>query len=805
MKKFIPVLMIVSMIVSFAFAQDPSMLIYNGELSSDYYSWTWNFVQEPESVAEMGYTPGNSALRWSTYTQDGWQGIFLGRNESNVDLSSIWSTDSVYFKLRAPLGLNAEDANLKVVLYDSRNGDWSNCVYYELTNFHDLDDGNWHQFAIALSEFIDHPDVSGDPIDPTDIHALSFEYFYTGVASEFYIDKVWIGNPVVSVNMVIFNGQSLSDNLGFYAWGFNNNDLTISEGEGYTPGTHAIVWESSNWSWQGMEFWCDLNNAGVYLLQDYSTCWDSDSLRIKINAPAGINNLSLRFIDWNDYSATKILDDVEWDGEWQLLNIPLNSFTLDEGFDISTVYWLKIEAAEENLTIPERVLITDIWTGDPSVNVDFIAPPAPSYINTDISAPYFNLIAPENIDTESGETYNIYYSRNLITDLGNENVLVLAMNVPEGEVATHWIYYPLEDGGVSYYYAVTCTDAAGNTSETFFASESSYTNTGKARAVVNYGEPDGFLLDGYFEDWDGIMPFNVDPANNPVVEGEITDYLDYSLDCYLAIDNDFLYIGFDVYDDLYTWSETNTVDWWNDESIEFFIGFYEIMGAVSHHSGWQRGAEPDYRIVFRPDTMQIDAWPNEAYFEAGSDNYYFESGGPSDYYIEAKIPLTAFAALGDDSLFVPEEGIAIPFEIQATDADIQNTESVARIQFGNNSTDNPWHSNPDIWTFTWIGMPAYLSVEDENPDMISEYRLKNNYPNPFNPSTTIEYVIPKAGLVELTIYNSLGQKVKTLVNKRQPAGSYTLNYNASDLASGVYFYKIKTKNFTQAKKMLLIK
>jgi len=778
--------------VSVVWGQSPSILFYNGELTSDYYLWTWGFTKEPGEVEYMGYTPGTSAIKWEPYDQGGYQGIFIGRNTDNVDLSSIWETDSVYFMLRAPNGLDPQDPNLLIGLYDSRSSDWNYMVYYELTDFHVLDDGQWHRFSIALKDFVPYL----NPIDKTDINAISFEYFDTGISSEFYIDKVWIGKPVVPVNLVLFNGQAVVPGVSFEAWGFDNNNLVIAEGEGYEEGSHAIVWETSNWDWQGMGF--------SFLPQDFSTCWETDSFHIKIKAPAGINDLAIVFYDENDNSARKVLDDISWDGTWKLIDIALKDFTQSEDFDPSTVYYISIEA--NDATIPERLLLTDIWTGHPSIKLDFVPPPAPSNIIADLSQPYVNLIAPEDIESETDETYTIYFSSEPITDLNDEDVYVLASGVKEGEVVAHNLYYPLKDSEVSYYYAATCTDAAGNTSESFYATETPFTNIGKARAIIHYGAPPQFNLDGYFDEWEGIMPFKIHPDRSLVVEGEVTDSIDYSLSCYLAMDNEYLYIAFDVFDDVFSWTPENTVDWWNDESIEFFIGFYPVKGAVSHHTNWQRGAEPDYRIVFRPDTMQIDAWPNVRLYPNGSETYFFESGGTSDYYIEAKIPLRDFAELGNDSLFVPQEnvGIMMPIEIQANDADIQNGGTVARIQFGVNSPDSPWHGAPDNWTITWLGLPSFVGIEKESKNRV-DFHLSNNYPNPFNPVTYIHYSIPYSGKVELNVYNSLGQKVRTIVNKYQTAGEYTFPFDASGLASGIYFYELKMRDHTLTKKMILLK
>jgi hypothetical protein len=85
------------------------------------------------------------------------------------------------------------------------------------------------------------------------------------------------------------------------------------------------------------------------------------------------------------------------------------------------------------------------------------------------------------------------------------------------------------------------------------------------------------------------------------------------------------------------------------------------------------------------------------------------------------------------------------------------------------------------------------------------FSLSQNYPNPFNPSTEIQYSIPKSGLVTLRVYNMLGQEIVTLVNQKQQAGSYTVNFDASKLASGVYLYRIQTGDFSLTKKMTLLK
>jgi|CZKP01.1.fsa_nt_gi hypothetical protein len=87
----------------------------------------------------------------------------------------------------------------------------------------------------------------------------------------------------------------------------------------------------------------------------------------------------------------------------------------------------------------------------------------------------------------------------------------------------------------------------------------------------------------------------------------------------------------------------------------------------------------------------------------------------------------------------------------------------------------------------------------------TQYKLNQNFPNPFNPSTIISYDIPKSGIVSLKIFNVLGQLVRTLVNQTQTAGTHQVTFNASSLSTGVYFYSLSVDNFTQVKKMMLIK
>jgi len=98
------------------------------------------------------------------------------------------------------------------------------------------------------------------------------------------------------------------------------------------------------------------------------------------------------------------------------------------------------------------------------------------------------------------------------------------------------------------------------------------------------------------------------------------------------------------------------------------------------------------------------------------------------------------------------------------------------------------------------------TTEIQNYDSVpTKYSLEQNYPNPFNPATTINYELPQFSDVTLKVYDILGNEVATLVNQSQHAGKYQVRFDGSRLASGTYIYTIRTNNYTQTKKMLLIK
>ena len=176
---------------------------------------------------------------------------------------------------------------------------------------------------------------------------------------------------------------------------------------------------------------------------------------------------------------------------------------------------------------------------------------------------------------------------------------------------------------------------------------------------------------------------------------------------------------------------------------------------------------PDFPVVDLTDFMQ--------YVDTIGENTLFISGG--------------FNASLFDGIF-PE---IISFRLVSDDLGIDTL-----INANITITDSVFYAE---WKFRTGNI-----TDVENIDGVpSEFSLSQNYPNPFNPSTTIDFSVVERGIVTLKVYNLLGQEVALLVNEEKTAGHYNVQFNASQLASGMYVYRLQTENFTSTKKMILMK
>ena len=129
------------------------------------------------------------------------------------------------------------------------------------------------------------------------------------------------------------------------------------------------------------------------------------------------------------------------------------------------------------------------------------------------------------------------------------------------------------------------------------------------------------------------------------------------------------------------------------------------------------------------------------------------------------------------------------------------------LQSEENSIPVSSNGGSDIYLARFI---SNITSIPENGKVMSNFILYQNYPNPFNPRTTISYTLPTASDVRLSIYDILGQKIKTIVGKRQTAGTYEIrwdgrNEKAENVASGIYLYSLKVNEHIITKKMVLLR
>ncbi len=423
---------------------------------------------------------------------------------------------------------------------------------------------------------------------------------------------------------------------------------------------------------------------------------------------------------------------------------------------------------------------------------------------------YSNAVTWVDVPAETGETYSVYASRKPFADtspaalVGNVDVDLVAADVAEDiGSAEHALTIPLSDRWASYYYAVVCTDAVGNVG-LVSATEGAVNNKVRGIPVVSLSPPVSFAADGDISEWEasGIIPLEMGVSTNsmgiPKVIGTVDDDADASVKLYLAADDTVLYMAADITDNYFHVRDGN---WWEQDALELFIGLFDKRGA--RESGFSRGASPHYKLVFKGDT----AWTemvNGALGKSGDGNY-FHSGvvGSPDAIIEFKVRFDALAAIDGDSLFKPVKGMRIPIEPVWHDNDGAGAWE-GNIVMSKNNNDNAWQT-PATWSHTFIGNQDGDILSTEDNLIATTFSLKENYPNPFNPTTTIEYSIGIAGPTKLMVYDVLGREVVKLVDEYRPIGSHKVVLNASNMPSGIYFYRLETSSFTRTQKMILMK
>lgn len=145
--------------------------------------------------------------------------------------------------------------------------------------------------------------------------------------------------------------------------------------------------------------------------------------------------------------------------------------------------------------------------------------------------------------------------------------------------------------------------------------------------------------------------------------------------------------------------------------------------------------------------------------------------------------------------FTPNDSIDVEFITDLSALSIDSTYIMHVYVIDENGSQSLAYTHEVTVLLTGIDKLALLPIK---------YNLSQNFPNPFNPKTHIKFSIPKSSHITLTIYNELGQKVVDLIDKEYKPGFYNIQWNGSQLASGVYFYRLRSKDFVSTKKMILL-
>ena len=442
--------------------------------------------------------------------------------------------------------------------------------------------------------------------------------------------------------------------------------------------------------------------------------------------------------------------------------------------------------------------------------VDKTAPAAP--VLSAIKGTYSNLVSWGDVANEGTEKYSVYASKSPITDLTAKGVEKIGVDIARGvQVFEHLIKAPKVDKDVTFYYAIRAIDKNQNIGAIGVAGP--ITNKAKGIPTIALKTP-AFKADGILNEWAGITPFVIKTSNGTgfLSAGDKNDGdVDNSAEAiYVALDKDNLYIAYDINDNVVLddpkYYPGNT---WQADATELFIGLYN-MDEVPRTVAYKHGKTPDYHLRFNKQKAREDHWEIETTdLLLPSANYWWAEKFPSGYVVEAKIPLKDLAtkrnttAMPLDEIFV-KQGYRVMFDLGIFDADDLTANRKSRM-FWTASNQDHGYENATLWGYTWLGDTDVISTGVEDAEMPVTYSLDQNYPNPFNPSTQIKYSVANAGNVSLKVYDVLGRQVADLVNKHQDVGNYSVNFNASALSSGIYFYRIESGSFVSVKKMMLVK
>ncbi len=420
-------------------------------------------------------------------------------------------------------------------------------------------------------------------------------------------------------------------------------------------------------------------------------------------------------------------------------------------------------------------------------------------------------------NTVGTESYNIYMSRSPINDLSAQGVIMIGDHVPHGEQYYNHRPYSLTSESQTFYYAVVAVRPDGTETDLTDGCKVgpiTINTSPTAKAVYVQDFASKFVLDGLDTEFTDYKLYTLHPerCNGSDTTGWTPTSTDMSFNATFVIDDNYLYISADVTDDDLNASGNQPVvagsQAWMGDALEFYIGYYNVNLLEDWHKYKDVGAAGtgDWRMAFTAwGTTEKDGF--QPFTFPGVEQTVYQKFTGDGYIIEARLTLDSLA-LNNDLVVV--DGAMLPLRIDGTDLDPSKGDEGRTLYttWGNMWNQEDW-KRPACWGFLQV-VNGPVSVEQKPGEQPFEFRLSNNYPNPFNPSTTIEFSLANTTQASIVVYDLLGKEVRTLVNAKKSAGVYTVNWDGRDnsgrsVPSGVFFCRMVTPEYSRTMKMTLLK
>ena len=292
------------------------------------------------------------------------------------------------------------------------------------------------------------------------------------------------------------------------------------------------------------------------------------------------------------------------------------------------------------------------------------------------------------------------------------------------------------------------------------------------------------------EVWKEVPPIS---ATGYLSWDNIYDLYDLSMTTRVMWDADYIYEYVEVWDDFFSRDGSGNYE---DDGIELYFD-----GDYSHGTAYDGINDIQIAFCYQDDYDILDP----AHLVGMSANTNFDLSGIMQASRETLYGVVLEVAFPMSLVDInPVAGSIFGIEMDYNDDDQETGSRDTKLKTYSKG-DDTWQ-NPSMMVPAKLVVTPKVAVEKEHiATQIVDFLLKQNYPNPFNPTTRIEYAIPKTATVKLVVVDVLGREIQTLVNEEKSAGLYKIEFNGSELASGVYFYKLVYGNQNWTQKMMLMK